>query len=271
MKQVLSLAARALLISALFSSPAAMAQRDATQPLPQDIGADPGHLPKVHYIATRLPQGKYPFWVDSSMLLKSDGSINAPLLSAESQHLIQVVLTKPTEHGCVQAGANGEDLTNAPDRSSIEEATKTARLVILGRVTEKSYGLSIDVFGQMLRVEPQETLKGQPRSVPAYFVFMPVGNVKVGSTTVCKTDIRYPPPPEIGDQVLLFAPNDPDWEANQTEPYLELLDDGGLVTIHPDLTVSEPKRFEHSNTKASVSKREDILARVRSAAKWENH
>jgi hypothetical protein len=263
-----SLTAGAFLACALFLASAVPAQRDAARPIPTDIEFQPGRVPKVHYIPTNLPAGKYPFWVDASMFFKRDGQLDTALLTPEGQHVLQVVQTRPIEQGCVQAGANGEDLIDVPDRSSVEEATRTARLVILGKVTDKSYGLSIDVFGQMLRVEPQETLKGEPRHVPAYFVFVPVGNVQVGAVTVCKTDIRYPPAPDIGEQVLLFAPNDADSQENQNEPYLEILDDGGLVTLHSDLSVSQPRRFQPSEPQAIPPTREDLLARIRRVAKW---
>jgi hypothetical protein len=272
MKHAAALAAGFLLAGSLLLPSAVTGQQDAARPQPQDIGAQPGHLPKVHYIPSRMPYGKYPLWVDASMIFNPDGSVNATLIMPEGQHVISALLAKPREHGCVPAGPVMEDLVNAPDRDTIEDATKNSRLVVLGTVTEKAFGLSGDIFGQLLRVEPQEIFKGLPRTVPAYFVFMPVGDVKLRGVTICKTDSRYPKAPEIGDQVLLFAPDEPNWQADQNEPYLELLDDGGIVTISSDSTVSQPARFQRkSNPKSSASKSEEILVRVRAAAAKGDH
>jgi hypothetical protein len=147
--------------------------------------------------------------------------------------------------------------------------------VILGKVTEKAFGVQVYFPGQLLRVVPEKILKGQPRNVPAYFVFMPVGNFKIGEVPLCVTDSRYPDAPEAGDQVLLFVPEDePNWQAKQNEPYLELLDDGGIVTIHSNSTVSLPARFARASSPGPGGPKvtpEEILARVRTAAVQGNH
>jgi hypothetical protein len=44
------------------------AQQDAARPQPpppQDIGAAPGHLPKVHYVPSRAPEMTYPLWASA--------------------------------------------------------------------------------------------------------------------------------------------------------------------------------------------------------------
>ena len=252
MKQSLLLAA-GVLAGAVFLSYPVSGQQDAARPQPQDIGAEPGHLPKVHYV----PSDSWttsPIWIDASLVLNRDGSINTSLIPKDQAEWdLKPLLAMPLKNGCVPAGAVLQDIVNAPDRRSVEEATKNSRLVILGKVTEKAFGVEVYLPGQLLRVVPEEILKGQPRSVPAYFVFMPVGDFKIGNVPLCVTDNRYPDAPKVGDQVLLFVPEDePDWRAKQNEPFLELLDDGGIVTIHSDSSVSLPAKF--------------VLARVRAAA-----
>ncbi|HLX10958.1 MAG TPA: hypothetical protein VKY89_24140 [Thermoanaerobaculia bacterium] len=244
------------------------AQQDAARPQappPQDIGAAPGHLPKVHYVPSRAPEMTYPLWVDRSLVLNADGTVNTALIHPQGIREIQALRRLPREGGCTLVGPTLQDIINLPPRDNLEEATQSSQLVILGKVTEKAYGVMVDEPGQLLRVEPEEILKGHPREVPAYFVFFPVGTFKLGDLTICKTDNRYPEPPAVGDQVILFSL---EWQPlDRHEPYLELEDGEGIVTIHSSGAVSLPRRF-HGETTTSVSpSKDDVVARVRAAAK----
>ena len=215
--------------ASLLLSSAVTAQQDAARPQPpppQDIGATPGHLPKVHYIPSRAPEMTYPLWIDSSMVLNADGTTNTSLINPEGVREIQAIRGLPREGGCAQVTAYLQDIANLPSRATLEQAAQSSRLVILGKVTEKAYGFLVYEPGQLLRVVPEEVIKGSSRDVPAYFVFFPVGTLKLGDLKICKTDSRYPEPPAVGDEVLLFAPDEPKWD--QREPFLELEDDGGM-------------------------------------------
>jgi hypothetical protein len=267
MKESSSLAAGAFLAGALLLLSPATAQQDAARPPAspaEDVGATPGHLPKAHYVASRAPEMTYPMWIDSSEILNEDGTINTTLIHPQGVREIQGLRSIPQEGGCTQVGTYFQDQANPPTRSTPEQAAQSARLVILGKVTEKAYGLKVDIPGQLLHVVPEEVLKGQPRDVDAYFVFLPVGIFKLGNLKICKTDSRYAEPPSVGDEVLLFAPLIAEWPRDQHEPFLDLRDDGGLITIHAGGKVSQPKRYETTPTSA-FSAKEDLLGRVRAA------
>ncbi len=258
-----------LLFASLPPSPGALAQRDAARPQPQDIGALPGHLPKAHF-APRGMSGSaaYPIWIDASLLLNGDGSVNTGLVPPDAVPDVKAILARASTGGCVQIGAFFEDLVNPPERNSIEQAVRSSRLVILGKVTERSFGMSGPIPGQLLRVVPEEVFKGQSRSVPAYFVFMPVGTFQIGSATVCKTDSRYAAPPAVGDHVLLFGPEEPSCRDCRDEPYLEVGDDGGIITFHDDQAPSLPQRYRGApGPKPRPASPEELVARVRAAAK----
>lgn len=222
MRHFLSLVFGALLGGALFLLSPATAQQDAARPQPEDIGATPGHLPKAHYVPSRAPEMVYPMWLDSSKVLNEDGTINTGLVHPDGVAEILAMRAAPREVGCVQFGSSFQDIVNPPSRNSPEEAAQSARLVILGKVTEKAYGLRVFLPGQLLRVVPEEILKGSPRDVAAYFVFLPVGTFNVGSLKICKIDNRFPEPPAVGDEVLLFAPPIAEWQQDQHEPFLDL-------------------------------------------------
>ena len=260
--------AAAVFFSLLLVSRAGTAQQDAARPLPQDVSGGPGHLPKVHYIPSRVADSPYPFWVDASMVLKADGSPNTALLHPGAVSLIQDLRKSTLVNGCIPVGHYFDSSGFASDRDTPQQGAQSSRLVILGTVTEKEYGIAGTQPGQLLRVTPDEIIKGQGRhGVDAYYVFMPVGNFKIGNLSLCKTDDEYPDPPAVGDQVLLFAPDQWDWQQNENDPYLNLLDASGIVTLHSNGQVSLPKRFrDHLKAGATPRSAEDLLANVRTAA-----
>jgi hypothetical protein len=262
-----ALSAAVLLLGFLLSSRGTTAQQDAarSQPLHQDIGAQPGHLPKVHYIPSQAADSNFPFWVDASMVLNADGSLNTSLLNPSAILILRDFRANAPEHGCLAVGHAFGGSTGAPERNTPEQAARNSRLVLLGTVTEKAYGIGGDLPGQLLRIVPDEVIKGQPRNVPAYFVFLPVGTFKIGSLEICKTDESYPEPPAVGDQVLLFVPDSWDWQQNQDDPYLTLKGESGIITIHADSTVSLPQPFR-AKLKTPPLSSGALLSSVRSAA-----
>jgi hypothetical protein len=233
----------------------------------QDIGAEPGRLPKAHYVPSRTTQ-PYPFWIEKSMILNPDRSVNTDLVSPSGAAEIDALRRTPAKDGCVRIGAEPEDAMGVPSRGTIEEGTRNSRLLVLGKVTERAYGFKGYIPGQLLRVVPEEILKGVPRDVPAYFVFIPVGAFHLGAMPLCKTDDRFADPPQVGDEVLLFAPAGPDRHDDTREPFLELEDENGLVTIHSNDGVSLPRGWRsEGSTKSSPLTREGLLERVRLATK----
>jgi len=107
--------------------------------------------------------------------------------------------------------------------------------------------------------------------VKRHFVFVPVGDFILDGKRICKTDERFPDPPHVGDNVLLLAPNGPNWQQKQDEPFLDLQDDSGLVTLRSNSTASLPARFRRGRPELSAARAEDILARVRTASGKEDN
>jgi hypothetical protein len=254
-------------LSGSFLSPRAYAQPATPQTTPKDIGADPGHLPKVHYVPGRNSQG-YPLWIEKSMILSPDRSVNTDLVPPPVAAEIRGLRTTPAEGGCVRIGSESEDSIGVPPRDTVEEGTRNSRLVVLGKVTERDYGFKAHIPGQLLRVVPEETLRGKPRDVPAYFVFVPVGSFHLGAMPLCKTDDLFADPPQVGEEVILFAPTGPDRHDDEREPFLELEDDKGLVTVHSNDEVSLPRAWRKRDEAKSMMPptRDSFLERVRRAA-----
>jgi hypothetical protein len=268
-----ALSAAVLLFVLTFSSRGTTAQQDAARPQPvyQDIGAQPGHLPKVHYIPSQAADSKYPFWVDASMVLNADGSLNTDLLAPSAVMTLKALRANAPAQGCLAVGHVFYDRVGVPERSTPEQAVRNSRFVLLGTVTEKTYGVGGDQPGQLLRVTPDEIIKGQPRSVPAYFVFLPAGTFKIGNLEICKTDEFYTESPAVGEQMLLFVPDSWDWQQNQGDPYLNVLDESGIITIHADASVSLPRPFRTKIKAAPPASAGALLSSVRSAAGKESN
>ena len=263
-----ALSVAVLLFVLMVSSRGTTAQQDAARPQPvyKDIGAQPGHLPKVHYIPSHAADSSYPSWVDASMVLNADGSLNTDLLGPSAVIILKALRANaPPGQGCLAVGHTFYDMIGRPERNTPEQAARNSRFVLLGTVTERTYGVGGDEPGQLLRITPDEIIKGQPLNVPAYFVFLPAGRFKIGNLEICKTDDFYTEPPAVGEQVLLFVPDSWEWRQNQGDPYLNVLDESGIITIHADATVSLPRPFRTSLKMAPLSS-DALLSSVRPVA-----
>jgi hypothetical protein len=176
-----------------------------------------GSLPDVYY-RPGDPDAKYPVWVNEANMVTPSGSLNTDLVPASESFFIKGYLSSPPKNGCIPVGTFFKDFNGFPPRRSLEEATTSSRLTVLGTVTDEAPGFSGATPGQLLRVEPTEILKGRARKVDAYYVFFPVGQVSLGKTKLCKTDPRYPEAPRVGDRVVLFAPDR--WPWVEDDPFL---------------------------------------------------
>jgi hypothetical protein len=220
-----------------------------------------GRLPDVYY-RPGDPDAKYPVWVNEANMVTPSGSLNTDLVPASESFFIKGYLSSPPKNGCIPVGTFFKDFNGFPFRRTIEEATTSSRLTVLGIVTDEAPGFSGATPGQLLRVEPNEILKGHARKVDAYYVFFPVGQVMLGKTKLCKTDPRYPEAPRVGDRVLLFAPDRRPWV--EDDPFLDIMDDGGVVTLRHEGDVLLPDRYR-PETKSQTIGAPELLDRIRRA------
>jgi hypothetical protein len=81
---------------------------------------------------------------------------------------------------------------------------------------------------------------------------------------LCKTDPRYPEAPRVGDNVVLFAPDR--WPWVEDDPFLDVMDDGGIVTLRHEGDVSLPDRYR-PKTKSQKIEAPELLDRIRRAGR----
>lgn len=185
-----------------------------------------------------------PAFVSADATLKEDGTVDESLFSPEAVDSIRSLLATAPQGGCIRAENYYESYVNPPSRPTLDEAVRSSHLVLLGTVEEKTFGFSGFTPGQLLHVRPDQALKGVAKE-SLYYVFAPVGDFSVGNARICKTDTRYAPPPEIGEQLLAFVPKL--WNSDRESSFLNTFDEAGIITIREDSSLSLPRRYVTGN------------------------
>jgi hypothetical protein len=217
-------------------------------------------LPKV--LSQPLYKSSLPVWVEASIAVLANGDLNQELLGADAVRILKNQLREPRGRECTQFTEVYDSVPNPPVRGDIPSATRTAALVVEGKVTGRSFGFRGDIPGQLLRVRVEEVFKGGVPKGEDRFVFLPVATFQAGPYRICKTDQRYPTPPEPGERVLLFIPFVKEAQA----PFLELFDDGGLVTVRADEKAALPGRFlrnAQSQKRTPPTTEAEVVAQIR--------
>lgn len=192
-------------------------------------------------VFARLPHrsADHPAFVSASAAFAADGMVNTALFAPSAGAMLGRQLDRVDPlRDCIVLDEFYVDRVNPPDRSTLAKAVQTSELILQTEVVSRDYGFESSVPGQLLRVRPVEVFKGEA-PLPHYFVFLPVGTFEAGPHRFCKTDYRYPEPPEIGEQVLLLVPE----VASREEPYLALDSEASIIAADEDGTVRLPLPF----------------------------
>lgn len=219
--------------------------------LPQLV--EPYDLPEILYSSN--PDLMYPVWISADAAFNHDGELNEALFSAPSAKTIKGYLELPSSDGCIEVGEHYESIVDPHDRSSLRKSVHHSELVLQARVTAKEFGFHHYLPGQLLRVEPVETLRGKV-FLDHYYIFLPMGEFSAGPHKFCKVDSRYPTEPRVGDGVLLMIPS----TFSTEEQYLELQEASSIVVLQSDGGVSFPSLFK---SEANIGGKEKILSELR--------
>jgi hypothetical protein len=197
-----------------------------------------GSMPQVLY--NNQPEFEFPIWVAAEAVLDPDGTVNQRFFKpSQASTIARHLAIEPTD-GCIRmTKAFIQPGMTPPSRETVELAARNVAFALHGRVTGKAYGFHGIIAGQLLRLEPIELLKGEAENHAVYYVFYPVGTFSVGAHTICKTDDRYPEPPEIGDELLVTDP----WRTRKDESFIETWGAEGIIVIDSDGTVHLPERI----------------------------
>lgn len=220
----------------------------------------PSEIPPVLF--TTLPQvdPAYPTFVAASAAVSSEGEINSDLFHPHAVRSLESLLGAEPVNGCVELDSVYWELINVPDRSTLRQTADTSQLTIVGRVVGREYGFHFFEAGQLLEVEVEEVIRGEA-PLDRYYYFHPVGEFEAGPYRICKSDSRYPDPPQLGDRVVLMVPRP---VHNPREPYLELETSEGVVVLAADGEVGLPDTFRSRDGEPAPSTAAAVLKIVRS-------
>ena len=203
---------------------------------------------------------RYPSFVSADAVLAEDGTIDETLFSPDAIDSIRSLLATAPQGDCIRVENYYESYVNPPARASIDAAVRSSHLILLGTVVEKTFGFSGFTPGQLLHVRPEQALKGTTKE-DLYFVFLPIGNFSVGGARICKTDTRYAPPPEVGEQILALVPKL--WNSEQAGAFLNTFDEAGVITIKETEILSLPRRYLENKDASTPTSKQDLLQLIR--------
>lgn len=187
-----------------------------------DSGVEEPPIPDALYSRTSGD----PLWIAADALLKENGKPDVQLIGSLSDNdSIQWILSQADQgNPCVKYGAISVDPPPLPPgqppsyylpaRNLEEYAAKKAQAVLQGTVVAHEGGFYAGWPGLLLQIRIEERMKPSERfwTGPYLYLYYPVGEFSLGSIRVCKTHDDWPPPPSVGDRVLLFPRFPPDDE-----------------------------------------------------------
>lgn len=145
----------------------------------------------------------YPVWVRADRVLDETGRVNRALFDNLSRSSIELYRQTEEAPPCVRLRGTLADYGYWVVGELIERVYE-ADAIVRGRVTGRAAGFSQHLPATLIRIEPQETLKGPHQVGPRYFA-VDVADLLLGETRFYRTDEAYPRLPELGDEVLLLA------------------------------------------------------------------
>lgn len=215
-------------------------------------------IPPVLFVQLPLRSADHPIFVSASIAVTDDGDFNTDLFAPSVLRMLdRYPDRRDPVAGCIVLEEFYEEWVGSSDRSTIEKASQTAEVILTAEVVGRDFGFQHMVPGQLLRVRPERVLKGQA-PLSHYFVFLPIGTFESGPYKFCKTDSRYPEPPEIGQRVLLLVPA----MGSTEEHYLDLRTETSIITIGSEGEVDLPQPFERSLQRAEAVRLDAVLDRV---------
>lgn len=178
-----------------------------------------------------------PVWVSESAV-SSDTDL---LLEALPPGFDEIIRNWADSSECIEIVAHN-DAPRADERGTFAEEVRRAERIVSGVIVNKEAGFFQSTPGTLLRLRPQETIFGEHRG-DDQFVFIPVGEVRVGEKSVCSKDSRFPFVPGVGGEIVLLVP--PHW-FNDGEILFIGIDRGFLPIVND--RVALPQRFGTSPT-----------------------
>lgn len=216
--------------------------------------ASAGEIPGT----VELWPGGPPAFVRLDALVDSAGAFDSKVLQDHQIEVLETYLRQPEENGCVRLRSS--IALNGGPYASVKDATREAKLVLLGTVTGQAQGFSNTDAGTLFEVAPDEVLKGKRKlATGPYFVFFPIASFELKGKSFCATHPDYPTLPKTGDQVVVFF-RDPTSTASD---FLPLVDATDVIVIGDDSALRLPRLYRTDTAVKGLGK-SGLLNLVRS-------
>lgn len=200
---------------------------------PQQLGVAP--MPSVLFF---WDKATLPIWVEASAAVDEAGRVRSYLFGEEAAG-IQRQLDKLAAADCLRFEKVHQDHVYPPRRENLDDAAEDSRTRLLARVTNKAFGFSGAVPGQLLQVVP---IRAFTEALPErhYYFFVPAGKFRLDKRLICQEDPDYAEPPEVGSEVFLFIAGAPvGTEGN----LLFVYGPGDIVPVARDGSLSLPRQY----------------------------
>lgn len=204
------------------------------------------------------PAWENPFWVGAPTAFDQSGTLKEELFHRASVSALKGILARPMLDGCVKVEEVFYEYVEMQPRDSIDLAFSTADLVFHGKVTGLSVGFDTGYPATLVRIENLRLAKGSSPLKVAYFAW-PIAEFEVTGKKLCKTDSRYPAPPQLGDEILAFV--------KQTQPidfpmlHLEAPGDIVILRANSEVDYAEDMRRNAGKSRPPLPQDRAVLLR----------
>jgi hypothetical protein len=191
-------------------------------------------------LALFAPPIPTPVWLHAAAAW--DGKLRTELMHPATARLLGELLSRPEVGGCISPGLDRDQrILSYPRSSDLDTALREAHFVLHARVTGAAGGFQASTPGTLLRLSPLRVARGTTTTKGPFYVFVPLGRVRVGNKVICKNDPEYAGLPEPGDEVLILSAP----PGNEYNNQLDLETPGDLIVIHSGKLLF-PKMYQES-------------------------
>ena len=217
----------------------------------------PGTLPMPELVKNKF-YVRYVF-VAAERALRPNGQVNKKYFRKDFAADVTHYVSQPVVRGC----ARGRVFISHPypaSRTDFVSAVDEVDTAFTAVVTGWRQGFYFGMPGTLLRIAPEEALKGTPHGGSRY-VFVAGGEFYVNDTRLCVEAEQWSSIPALGSRVLIL------FEQEHYED-LEILPIGptGIVPLEGRMEGDLPELYRRTNPEMLEMSVDELLGRVRSIA-----
>ena len=147
-----------------------------------------------------------PHWVAAEAALDDVGKPRLELFGSGSLDHLRLLMERDSRGpGQCTEIRNEIPGNHAENIKNLELLAQDSDWIFLAEVTGSLGGFRRGFPGTLLRIEPESVFKGPVDRNYPHYIYLPIGEIELGSKRLCVSDVRYPELPEIGEKVLVHV------------------------------------------------------------------